>query len=269
MNCDIWVENKGYVPLSSFAPCFETQGIKIVGRSDSNSGEHLSAYFIGSFDNKKVGVIFGRPSHDYKNASDVLPQLNHEGIPKLHGVGNIQFGDISMGYLIVQHFEGKSLRNITDLKTKQGQQQTASRLLNLLDIVDYLHSQNFVHNDITPDHIIVNGDAVGLIDYHLCDKNYFPIADFCGTIGYPEIINSYYTSLPTIRSMDFVPKWEPRSIGRVLVEISGSYDNPFAKELTLTGIKLQNKTHRFKFHDKARDYTSRKLRMQLERMVVQ
>ncbi|MFM6281276.1 MAG: serine/threonine protein kinase, partial [Dolichospermum sp.] len=101
----------------------------------------------------------------------VLSNLNHPGIPKVEIDGYLKFpcphtGEILHG-LVMEKIEGQDLGKWVRLNQKiANEAQAIDWLKQLTDILDHVHSQNYVHRDIKPDNIMLkpNGQLV-LIDF--------------------------------------------------------------------------------------------------------
>ncbi|MDB9487701.1 serine/threonine-protein kinase [Dolichospermum circinale CS-1225] len=101
----------------------------------------------------------------------VLSNLNHPGIPKVEIDGYLRFScphtqEILHG-LVMEKIEGQDLGKWLRSNQKiANETQAIDWLKQLIDILDHVHSQNYVHRDIKPDNIMLkpNGQLV-LIDF--------------------------------------------------------------------------------------------------------
>lgn len=101
----------------------------------------------------------------------VLSNLDHPGIPKVEIDGYLKFScphtqEILHG-LVMEKIEGQDLGKWVRSNQKiTNETQAIDWLKQLTDILDHVHSQNYVHRDIKPDNIMLkpNGQLV-LIDF--------------------------------------------------------------------------------------------------------
>jgi serine/threonine-protein kinase len=91
-----------------------------------------------------------------------LGELN-KGVPKLYAY----FANEDLFYLVQEWVEGKTLGQIALDRNKWKEDQIKELTLNLLTILDFIHSENIIHRDIKPDNILIrqrDGKAF-LIDF--------------------------------------------------------------------------------------------------------
>ena len=65
------------------------------------------------------------------------------------------FVDSGNQYIVQEWIEGTTLEEKLRQQTKLSESETKSILLSILSILEYVHSQGIVHNDIKPDNIIL------------------------------------------------------------------------------------------------------------------
>lgn len=107
----------------------------------------------------------------------VLSNLNHPGIPKVEIDGYLRFScphtqEILHG-LVMEKIEGHDLGKWVRANQKiANETQAIDWLKQLTDILDHVHSQNYVHRDIKPDNIMLkpNGQLV-LIDFGIVKES--------------------------------------------------------------------------------------------------
>jgi len=104
----------------------------------------------------------------FENESTILGQLSHPGIVKMIDM----FHEGKRVYLVLEHVEGKTLRQLVE-SDGAIQEKLAARLgLQMCDLLNYLHSQNppIVHRDFTPDNLMLRADGkLILIDFSVAE----------------------------------------------------------------------------------------------------
>ncbi len=91
-----------------------------------------------------------------------LGELN-KGVPKLYAY----FANEDLFYLVQEWIEGKTLGQVALDQNKLKEDHIKELTLNLLTILDFIHSENIIHRDIKPDNILIrqrDGKAF-LIDF--------------------------------------------------------------------------------------------------------
>lgn len=101
-------------------------------------------------------------SHDYQEEAKLLINLRHPGIPQLYDFGE----DDEYICLIEELVSGMSLRDFL-LRHDIGLNEIIHILDKVSDILIYLHTRKppILYQDLKPEHIIMNGDDIRLIDY--------------------------------------------------------------------------------------------------------
>jgi len=78
--------------------------------------------------------------------------LNHPNILKLYGV----FSDEENIYLILEYMEEGTLYSMLRKRKTMKQADASHKLRDVLDGIEYLHSQNIAHRDIKPENIVIS-----------------------------------------------------------------------------------------------------------------
>ncbi|MEA5576736.1 serine/threonine-protein kinase [Anabaena sp. UHCC 0451] len=129
-------------------------------------GDHkvIKVLRISNFGNPKVLELF---EQEY----DVLKKLNHPGIPKVRADGYVTFRCIHtqeiLHGLVMEKIPGQDLGEWLKQNQKiTNTTQAIEWLKQLIDILDHVHSQNYLHRDIKPDNIMLKPDGqLVLIDF--------------------------------------------------------------------------------------------------------
>jgi len=92
-----------------------------------------------------------------------LSKLSHPNIVGVHQV----FEDNDTAYMALDYIDGQDLLDILEEdKMHLGQHELRNILLKILDAIGFMHDQNILHRDISPDNILLDrsGDPI-LIDF--------------------------------------------------------------------------------------------------------
>ena len=125
-----------------------------------------------------------------KREAFVLQGLRHSGIPILYDYGE----DDSYIYIVEEYIRGMPLTEYFLYHKFISQKQVIRFVIQLCEILEYLHTRKpepILYQDLKPEHVIVRGDDLILIDYgiarHLAESNDLP--EIMGTPGYmaPEL----------------------------------------------------------------------------------
>lgn len=102
----------------------------------------------------------------FQREAKILYELNHPQIPKFIA----WFEENGRLFLVQQYIDGKTYAEILSDRLAQGQTFTEAEVIqwltDLLPVLDYLHSCQIVHRDISPDNIMLptQGERPALID---------------------------------------------------------------------------------------------------------
>lgn len=98
----------------------------------------------------------------FQRECEVMRALNHVGIA---GVIDA-FSKDNNHFLLLDHFKGHDLKFIVDTYGARSIEDVATWALSLCDVLDYLHSKDIIHRDVTPENIVVGEyDGARLIDF--------------------------------------------------------------------------------------------------------
>jgi serine/threonine protein kinase len=108
----------------------------------------------------------------FQREASVLHHLSHPQIPGFLA----QFEEEERLFLVQDYVNGKTYQDLLkerQLEGKNFSEIEVSRLLkNLLPVLDYIHSRNIIHRDLSPDNIMVatESDRTMLIDFGVVDR---------------------------------------------------------------------------------------------------
>jgi serine/threonine-protein kinase len=109
-------------------------------------------------------------ARDFEAEASLLSQLQHDRIVKLIDF----FAEDGRVYVVLEHIEGQSLRELVKEKGPLDQRQAVEIALAVCEILSYLHGLTpaMVHRDLTPENIIVQPDGrIKLIDFSLAIRH--------------------------------------------------------------------------------------------------
>ena len=99
-----------------------------------------------------------------------LSKLTHENMPRIHEVASFE----DCFYIIEENISGQTLTEILDEKGVFSKKETLGVLMQLCDVLAYLHNQTtpIIHRDITPPNIMITDDGiVKLIDFDIAREH--------------------------------------------------------------------------------------------------
>ena len=160
----------------------------------TNNG--IQTYLIEEDGQKRIRKVY--PRVDSLRTMDIeiqaLRNLNHPGIPRLLDVpANGEFS------LTREYREGRSLTEYLKEGKLFSQEEATHIAAQLLDVLDYVHSQNILHRDIKPSNIIYNPPEISLVDFGLARLGYFSGSSYSlngGTFGYVAPEQYYRKTIP-------------------------------------------------------------------------
>jgi carbon catabolite-derepressing protein kinase len=120
----------------------------------------------------------GFPIEDYRVGkeieaeADVMNQLDHPNILKIHEAGESEIIDPTSGvrmpvyYLALEHAEGGDLVNLIQKTGRLSEALSRYYFARLLSALEYMHSCGLAHRDIKPDNVLLDGQLNPLLaDY--------------------------------------------------------------------------------------------------------
>ena len=174
--------------------------------------------------------------------------------------------------MVVNHFSASPIVKLLDFSVELAKEKSVEILLGLVDLIDYIHSQGVVHQDITLDHVLVNAlGRVHLIDFHAWDdtERVSPASDFCGwrAVGLhlPSIYEDEIVASGRSIALDEIVR-APKGFGVMLNEVINvcHVEGSLRGKLENIGSYLTTKSDQFVEHPKSRDFISSRLRKMLQ-----
>lgn len=153
--------------------------------------------------------------------AQLLKSLHHPGIPNVYDVEE----DTDYYYLIEEFAEGESLEDFLSHHSNISQENFFHICLQLCDIFLYLHTFApfpILYLDLKPEHIIVCGTQIKLIDFN--------VATFLSSSG--NIFNLFgnkdYSAPELFAGAKPNPSCDIYSIGKIMQFLSGYVDTPLS-----------------------------------------
>lgn len=91
-------------------------------------------------------------SERFMREAQAVAKLNHPNIVAIYDFG--EEGDVS--YFVMEFIQGQELKSFLDSDVQFSQEKSLGLMINLLDALDYAHSQGIVHRDIKPANIMLD-----------------------------------------------------------------------------------------------------------------
>jgi tRNA A-37 threonylcarbamoyl transferase component Bud32 len=182
----------------------------------------------------------------FENEARILKHLDHDQIVKLIDF----FVEDHRSYLVLEHIEGKSLKQIVEERGPLAESQVIELTKQMCTMLSYLHglSPPVVHRDFTPDNLILRPDGkLKLVDFNVAQQtdstatgtvvgkhSYLPPEQFRGT---PVPQSDLYSLGATLHYLLTGNDPEPISVSRpkrVNPDVSEAMDLFVAKATAMT-----------------------------------
>ncbi|MBX3154225.1 protein kinase [Candidatus Obscuribacterales bacterium] len=157
----------------------------------------------------------------FENEARILKQLDHDQIVKLLDF----FVEDHRSYLVLEHIEGKSLKQIVEEQGALSETQVLGLAKQMCTMLEYLHGLEppVVHRDFTPDNLILRPDGkLKLVDFNVAQQTdstatgtvvgkhaYLPPEQFRGT---PVAQSDLYSLGATLHYLLTATEPEPISV---------------------------------------------------------
>jgi serine/threonine-protein kinase len=94
----------------------------------------------------------------FEREASVLKKLQHSQIPRFHASLQAKIGNHDFFFLVQDYVEGENYLDLLEERLAKGQsfneEEVITLLQQILPVLSYIHSQNVVHRDISPDNLI-------------------------------------------------------------------------------------------------------------------
>lgn len=94
----------------------------------------------------------------FEREANVLKKLQHPQIPRFHASLQVKIGAKDFFFLVQDYVDGDNYYHLLEQRESQGktfsEQEVITLLQQILPVLSYIHSQDVVHRDISPDNLI-------------------------------------------------------------------------------------------------------------------
>lgn len=141
---------------------------------------------------KEISKDHSKKENDYS----ILRRLRHPGLPIVCDAFELN----GFMYIILEHIEGKNLREVIASKSILSEEDSLKIVSDLLEVLDYMQSikpKPLVHGDIKPENILISNGCSALVDFGSVDSN-DASSGFCAPerfAGIPKSVESDIYSL--------------------------------------------------------------------------
>jgi serine/threonine-protein kinase len=130
----------------------------------------------------------------FEREASVLKQLEHPQIPRLHFSLQVKLRNKDFFFLVQDYIEGENYQDLLEKRLDEGrcfnESEVFDLLTQILPVLDYIHSKDVVHRDISPDNLILR-----------TTDNLPILIDFGGVKQLPASQGFWYTKLPANRTL--------------------------------------------------------------------
>ncbi|MCC5648596.1 serine/threonine protein kinase [Nostoc sp. XA013] len=94
----------------------------------------------------------------FEREANVLKKLQHPQIPRFHASLQVKIGAKDFFFLVQDYVDGNNYYQLLEQRESQGktfsEEEVITLLQQILPVLSYIHSQDVVHRDISPDNLI-------------------------------------------------------------------------------------------------------------------
>ncbi|HLO85607.1 MAG TPA: serine/threonine-protein kinase [Nostocaceae cyanobacterium] len=95
----------------------------------------------------------------FEREANVLKKIQHSQIPRFHSSLQAKIGTKDFFFLVQDYIDGDNCYQLLDQRVSQGktfsEEEVVKLLHNILPVIAYIHAQDVVHRDISPDNLIL------------------------------------------------------------------------------------------------------------------
>jgi len=124
----------------------------------------------------------------FHREQEIGTKMNHPGVMKVFSdEGHSQI------YMVMEWVEGKTLRQLLTEQKKLAPGRATRIAVGIARALDYIHSHGVVHQDLTPEHIMIDAtDNIKLIDFGIASNvgaRRLTFANLAQTMGTPDYVS--------------------------------------------------------------------------------
>jgi serine/threonine-protein kinase len=146
------------------------QGMAYLCQDRSNLEQHAQAHVVLKETILPLYVeqsVRQQALERFQQEAEMLGQLDSDCIVRLVDY----FIEDHRGYLVLEHIEGKTLRQLVEEQGSVSESQGLDLAVQMCEILAYLHGQKIIHRDFTPDNLILNHQGkLRLIDFNVAQS---------------------------------------------------------------------------------------------------
>jgi serine/threonine protein kinase len=137
----------------------------------------------------------------FEREAGILYQLKHDRIPQFRALLRTQVNRKQLLFLVQEYIEGKTYYDLLHESGKFSEVEITNLIIELLPVLDYIHQENLIHRDISPDNLI----------YRRADNKPVLIDFGCVKLAANAVSRSQGFSVTLIGKKGYAPEEQMRS----------------------------------------------------------